>query len=75
MALYSARNIPLYVATVIPILVVETSGILCEWKDSALVNKFLDFQGKITLTEDELRGGIMGWSRTDFGYGFIYRWV
>ena len=58
MALYSARNIPLYVATVIPILVVETSGILCEWKNSALVNKFLDFQGKIALTEDELRGGL-----------------
>lgn len=57
MALYSARNIPLYVVTVIPILISEACGILCDWKDSILVNKFLDFQKKIATTEESLKGG------------------
>ena len=57
MALYSARNIPLYVVTVIPILISETCGILCDWEDSILVGKFLDFQKKIATTEENLKGG------------------
>jgi len=57
MALYSARNIPLYVVTVIPILISETCVILCDWKDSNLIDKFLDFQKKIATTEESLKGG------------------
>lgn len=60
MALYSARNIPLYVVTVIPILISEACGIVCDWKDSILVDKFLDFQKKIATTEESLKGGF--WS-------------
>jgi hypothetical protein len=60
MALYSARNIPLYVVTVIPILISESCGILCDWNDSILIEKFLDFQKKIASTEESLKGGF--WS-------------
>lgn len=60
MALYSARNIPLYVVTVIPVLISEMCGILCDWKDSILVEKLIDFQEKIATTEESLKGGF--WS-------------
>ena len=60
MALYSARNIPLYVVTVIPILISETCGILCDWEDSNLIDKFLDYQKKIATTEENLKGD-SGW--------------
>jgi len=60
MALFSARNIPLYVVTVIPVLISGISGILCGWKDSILVDKFIDFQKKIATTEGSLKGGF--WS-------------
>ena len=60
MALYSARNIPLYVVTVIPVLISESCGILCDWKDSMLIEQFLDFQKKIATTEESLKGGF--WS-------------
>ena len=79
MALYSARNIPLYVVTAIPILISESCGILCDWKESRLVDKFLDFQKKIATTEENLKGGfwsivavvlslvmLMGGSKLDF---------
>ena len=58
MALYSARNIPLYVATTIPVLCEEAAGVLCSWNDRAIVAKFLEFQEKIDLTEKQLKGGL-----------------
>jgi len=60
MALYSARNIPLYVVTVVPVLISETCGILCGWKESIFVSKFIDFQKNIATTEESLKGG--SWS-------------
>jgi len=57
-ALFSARNIPLYVVTVIPVLISEACGILCDWKDSILVDKFIDFQKKIAATEESLKGRV-----------------
>jgi len=86
MALYSARNIPLYVVTVIPILISEVCGIVCDWKDSILVDKFLDFQKKIATTEESLKGGfwsvvsvilaimlLLGGSKLDFqGIGNVF---
>jgi len=60
MALFSARNIPLYVVTAIPVLISETCGILCDWKESILVDKFIEFQKKIAMTEESLKGGF--WS-------------
>jgi len=60
MALYSARNIPLYVVTVIPLLTSEACGILCDWNESILVDRFIDFQEKIAMTEESIKGGL--WS-------------
>jgi len=57
-ALFSARNIPLFVVTVIPVLISESCGIMCDWKDLILVDKFFDFQKKIAETEESLKGGI-----------------
>jgi len=58
MALYSARNIPLYVATTIPVLCAEAAGVLRSLNDRVVVAKFLEFQEKINLTEKQLKGGL-----------------
>ena len=60
MALYSARNIPLYVVTAIPFLVAELNGIISDWQGTGLIDRFIEFQGKISATEEELKGGV--WS-------------
>jgi hypothetical protein len=59
MALYSARNIPLYIAVCIPILCDEAAKLIKEGRGSGLVDWFLSFQDRITITEKDIRGGLV----------------
>lgn len=59
MGLYSARNIPLYVVIVIPILCSLGAKLLKEGRSTGIVDGFLNFQNKISLTEKDLRGGLL----------------
>ncbi len=63
MSLYSARNIPLYVVIVIPILCSLGAKLLKEGRGTGIVDRFLDFQNKISLTERDLKGGLISCSR------------
>lgn len=60
MALYSARNIPLYVVVVIPILSDLGARLIKEGRGRAAVDWFLNFQERISLTENNIRGGFWG---------------
>ena len=59
MALYSARNIPLYVVVVIPILCDLGAKLIKEGRGSRVVDWFLDLQDRITITENSIRGGLL----------------
>lgn len=58
MALYSARNIPLYAVSVIPILSYEFSGVVREHSNLLLFNKLIELQDRILDIEDKLKGWI-----------------
>jgi len=60
MALYSARNIPLYVAVSIPILCDQTAKIIKEGRGDGVVDWLLNFQDRISNTEKDIRGGMIG---------------
>ena len=60
MALYSARNIPLYIVVVIPILIDSTGRIIKEARGKLHVNWFLNLQDRIAITEKQIRGGLLG---------------
>ena len=59
MALYSARNIPLYVVVVIPILCDLGAKLIKEARGSKVADWFLGLQDRITLTENSIQGGLM----------------
>ena len=59
MALYSARNIPLYIVIVIPILCDMGAKLIKEYTDSGVVNRFKRFQNRIAITEKEIKGGFV----------------
>lgn len=59
MALYSARNIPLYVVVVIPILCELGAKLIKEGRGSMGVDWFLSLQERITVTEKSIRGGFV----------------
>ena len=59
MALYSARNIPLYIAVGIPILCDQAAILIKEGRGSGIVDWFLDLQDRITITEKDIRGGLI----------------
>lgn len=59
MALYSARNIPLYIVIAIPILCELSARLLKESRGLVIVDWFLNFQDKISRTEKELKGGLV----------------
>jgi hypothetical protein len=60
MALYSARNIPLYAVSIVPILVLVASDIINDIHASIIAKKFLEFQTRIMRIEQELKHGF--WS-------------
>ena len=60
MALYSARNIPLYVAVVVPYLCAEGTAILQDRQGSPLVAALNKFQIRFSAAENQLRGGFWG---------------
>lgn len=59
MALYSARNIPLYIVVVIPILSKLASELINESAGSKVVDWLMNLQRRIALTEKEIRGGVL----------------
>jgi len=59
MALYSARNIPLYVVVVMPILCNLGATLIKEGRGSMVVDWFLDLQDRISATENHIRGGLI----------------
>jgi hypothetical protein len=59
MALVSARNIPLYVVVVIPILCSLAAKIVKESRRFGISDWFVSFQNRISLTEKDLKGGLL----------------
>lgn len=59
MALYSARNIPLYIAVCIPILCDQAAKLIKEGRGTGIVDWFLNLQDRITRTEKDIRGGLI----------------
>lgn len=60
MALYSARNIPLYIVVAVPILCELGATLLRDSREVRISAWFMDLQQKIDLTENEIRGGLVG---------------
>ena len=60
MALYSARHIPLYAVTVVPILVSVTADIVRDQKSAIFSQKLISFQEGLMGIEKELKSGF--WS-------------
>ena len=56
MALYSARNIPLYSVVVVPILVNEFSAIIRDHRNLIAFEKLLNIQDRIAEIESQLKG-------------------
>jgi hypothetical protein len=59
MALYSARNIPLYIVVTIPLLCDLGARIIKDGRDIGIAKRFLSFQEKLSLTEMDIRGGVI----------------
>jgi hypothetical protein len=59
MALYSARNIPLYIVVVMPMLCDLGARVIKEGRGSWIVDWFLNLQERITVTEQGIRGGVI----------------
>ncbi|MCJ7717317.1 MAG: hypothetical protein MUO54_12475 [Anaerolineales bacterium] len=57
MALYSARNIPLYAVIVVPILVKMGAENIRAIKYSAITDRFIEYQYKLMIFEQPLKGG------------------
>lgn len=62
MALYSARNIPLYIVVVIPILCGLISQLLNEHRELGIIDWILRLQNRIILTEKDIRGGLVAFA-------------
>ena len=60
MALFSARNIPLYSVIAVPILVSKTASIIKDIQDIPITQKFVKYQNRLLEIEEPLRGGL--WS-------------
>ncbi len=58
LALYSARNIPLYVAASLPFICSAAAGLLIDNDNLKPVRRFIDFQNRLSETEKQLKGGI-----------------
>jgi len=58
MALYSARNIPLYAVSVMPLLIYEFSGIVCDHSNNPIFKKLIGLQDRIMGIEEKLKGWI-----------------
>lgn len=59
MALYSARNIPLYIVIATPILCDLGSRLIKESRDIGIADWVLNLQERIAITEKEIRGGLI----------------
>ena len=59
MALYSARNIPLYIVVAIPILCELGAKLIKEGRGLWVVDWFLNLQERITITERDIKGGLV----------------
>lgn len=57
LALYSGRNIPLYLVVVIPILCKHVANLILENRNMGWLIKF---QKRLSQTENEIRGGVLG---------------
>lgn len=60
MALYSARNIPLYIVIAVPILSDLGAKLLIDSGSARIPTWFLGLQRRIDLTEREIKGGAVG---------------
>ena len=60
LALYSARNIPLYLVVVIPILCGQMAPLILGSQRSSLTSRMIGFQEKFARTESEIKGGLLG---------------
>jgi hypothetical protein len=60
MALYSARNIPLYVAVALPYLCAEGAAIIEGWKELPIIASLKEFQERISAAENQIKGGFWG---------------
>jgi hypothetical protein len=60
LALYSARNIPLYLVVVIPVFCNQAASLLLDFQKIGIIKRLIDFQGRLTRTESEIRGGVLG---------------
>ena len=60
MALYSARNIPLYVVAVVPFLCAELAAVFVDWKDHPILSYILNIEYKISSAEKMIKGGFLG---------------
>jgi hypothetical protein len=59
MALYSARNIPLFAVIVVPVLCSQAAEITSGFNGKPIVNWFMKYQRKITMAEEQIHGGIL----------------
>lgn len=59
MALYSARNIPLYIVVVIPILCELGAKLIKEGRGLWIVDWFLNLQKRVAITERDIKGGLI----------------
>jgi len=58
LALYSARNIPLYVAASLPFICSAAAGLLIDNNTVKPIKKFMAFQDRLSETEKQLKGGV-----------------
>lgn len=58
LALYSARNIPLYVAASLPFICSAAAGLLTDNTRVKPIKKFISFQERLGDTEKQLKGGV-----------------
>jgi hypothetical protein len=59
MALYSARNIPLYIVVAMPILCELGARTLKDSRDLGIAARFLNFQDRLSFTERGIKGGFI----------------
>jgi len=57
LALYSGRNIPLYLVVVVPILCKQTANLIL---NTGNTGGLIRFQKRLSQTENEIRGGVLG---------------
>lgn len=59
LAFFSARNIPLYLVVITPILSGQLAKLMIASQNEFIVRRLLNFQNKLARTEDEIKGGVL----------------